>query len=161
MMVTKVSLHCILNKNNPTAPTNQLRKWCKPILFLYIFFISFMWSIVTFLLDVTLYIYLLSLHILHFPYLYFSTCTCVYSHIKIISYFHILKIVYVHIFIHFFYIFYFNFSLIFVSDYVLLSMWLKVYVWLYVNVCIVCFCAFILFYLLWLVIHERQGMFSQ
>ena len=59
-----------------------------------------------------------------------------------------------------FFIFYFNFPIICVGDYVLLYMWWMC-VWLYVNVCITCFCACILFYLLWRVSYEMQGILTQ
>ena len=99
------------------------------------------------------YIYLLLDTLLHFLYLYFSTCIVVHFDICIFLCFHIFIIVYFYIFLHFyfyiFYIFHFNFSIICVSDYVLLYMWL--------NVCvIICWCMYVS--VLLIVLHTVAGV---
>ena len=130
---------------------------------IYMYFFMFVYIQIFFYIFIQIFIYLLFLYIFLCPtYLFlrkrFSGMSLYSS--SYISY----------IFIHFcflnfafyiFHIFCFNFSMICVSDYVLLSMSLNVCVQLYVNVCMVFLCAFILSYSLCQVSHERQEMLSQ
>ena len=93
------------------------------------------------------------MYICIFPYLYIFTFS--YFHNRIFSYFQAF------LFLYIFHIFYLNFSIIRMSDYEFLYIWLNICVWLYFNVCMACFYACILSYLLWQVSHERQGMLTQ
>ena len=109
-------------------------------IYIYFFFVLFYISHIYIFLHVYVYISI-------FVYFIFSYFIIVFSYFHN-SFFHTFLV---------FCILYFNFSIICVSDYVLLYMWLNVCVWLYVNVCIACFGACVLSYLLSRLSHERQG----